>query len=202
MNFNEVRFLTSFGSPKQLPEPTRPEIAFSGHSNVGKSSMINALFNRKNLARTSAQPGKTATINFFDTPGAFIADLPGYGYAKRSKAELESWGELMDAYFTTGRPIALTVQIIDLRHEPTDGDYQMLDFLTQTGTPFIIVRTKLDKLRPSALAQRLTESDEELADFPGVPRLDFSAVTKQGLDELRKAVSLAVEGGSPAAGTR
>ena len=192
MNFREIEFLTSFGRLEQLLPSELPEIAFSGHSNVGKSSMINRLFERKNLARTSSQPGKTATINFFAADGAYIVDLPGYGYARRSKEEKESWGRLMEAYFGTGRDIALTVQIIDFRHEPTADDYMMLDFLQQTGMPFLIARTKGDKLKPTAAKARRTESDAELARYAGTRIIDFSSVTGAGVKELRAAIEEAV----------
>ncbi|MBQ5398857.1 MAG: YihA family ribosome biogenesis GTP-binding protein, partial [Ruminococcus sp.] len=145
MNFNKVEFELSAGVSSQLPESVKPEVVFSGHSNVGKSSLINKLVQRKNLARVSSQPGKTATINFFDAEEFKLVDLPGYGYAKVSKAEKERWAELVEGYLSAQRNIALIIQIIDIRHKPTKDDYDMLDFLYQSNAPFVIVLTKRDK---------------------------------------------------------
>ena len=146
MDFAKIQFETSFGSVSQLPESDLPEVAVSGRSNVGKSSLINRLFARKNLARVSATPGKTATINFFTDGSARIVDLPGYGYAKVSKGEIHRWAELIEGYFADDRRLELVFQLIDMRHPPTKDDLQMIDFLIEQELPFVIVLTKKDKL--------------------------------------------------------
>jgi GTPase_YsxC: ribosome biogenesis GTP-binding protein YsxC len=133
MNFNEVAFEFAAGRVDQLPESDMPEIVFSGHSNVGKSSLINKLVQRKALARVSAQPGKTATINFYKLKEFRMVDLPGYGYAKVSKAEKDRWAKLVEGYFAQDRQRPLVIQILDLRHPPTDDDLHMIDFLYRGG---------------------------------------------------------------------
>ena len=150
MNFNEVNFEFAAGTVKQLPQSDIPEIVFSGHSNVGKSSLINKLVQRKALARVSAQPGKTATINFYRLRNCRFVDLPGYGYAKVSKAEKERWAGLVEGYLSSQRKIALIIQIIDIRHKPTKDDYDMLSFLYNSNAPFVIALTKKDKLKKTA----------------------------------------------------
>ena len=144
MNYNKATFDRAFGISAQLPPADGIEIAFAGRSNVGKSSLLNRLFNRKSLARVSSVPGKTVTVNFYDVDGVHFVDLPGYGYAKISKAEKKRFGELMEGYFQSGRPIRLVVQLIDMRHAPTADDLQMIDFLQQIGLPFVVVLTKAD----------------------------------------------------------
>lgn len=147
MNFENIEFKLSVGTVDQLPEGDKPEVVFSGHSNVGKSSLINKLARRKNLARVSSQPGKTATINYFDAKDFYLVDLPGYGYAKVSKAEKARWADLVEGYLSSSKNIALIIQIIDIRHKPTKDDYDMLRFLYESNAPFIIVLTKKDKLK-------------------------------------------------------
>lgn len=188
MNFNNVVFSASYGTAKQLPASDIPEIVFAGKSNVGKSSLINRLFNRKNLARVSSVPGKTTTVNFFKADDVCFADLPGYGYAKRSKSEIERWSELMDGYFSGGRNIALVVQLLDMRHAPTSDDKVMLDFLTESGLPFIAVLTKCDKLKP-------TERKKQSEFFASLPELkaaraviECSAETGEGIDGLKSVI--------------
>ena len=146
MIIRNVELETVCGVTSRLPDNALPEAAFAGKSNVGKSSLINKFFNRKNLARVSGVPGKTTTVNFFLCDNVRIADLPGYGYAKRSDAERRRWGELMEGYFAMGRDIRLIVQLLDMRHEPTADDRTMLNFLTDSGYPFLCVLTKCDKL--------------------------------------------------------
>ena len=136
MNFHNVVFETSFGRFDQLPKSDLVEIAFAGRSNVGKSSMINKVFNRKQLARVSAVPGKTATINFFRLESVRFVDLPGYGYAKVAKGEKERWAKLIDGYFRSGRNIGLVFQLVDIRHKPSQDDLQMIDFLIENEFPF------------------------------------------------------------------
>ena len=146
MNFNNVSFERSFGVSNQLPESTLPEVSFAGRSNVGKSSLINKLFNRKGLAKVSQTPGKTATINFFNSQDTRFVDLPGYGFAQVSKAEKGRWSELIEGYFNQDRNFALVVSLIDIRHAPSDLDHNMIEFLQDAELPYMVVRTKADKL--------------------------------------------------------
>ena len=188
MNFNQVSYEASYGTAPQLPASDLPEVVFSGKSNVGKSSLINKLFNRKNLARVSAVPGKTTTVNFFRVENVRFADLPGYGYAKRSKAEMDRWSGLMDGYFSGGRNITLVVQLLDMRHPPTADDKVMLNFLTQTGLPFAVALTKCDKLKTG-------ERNKQREFFAALPELraaaaviETSAETGEGMDALRALI--------------
>ncbi len=188
MNFNKVEFETSSGNASQLPESTKPEIVFSGHSNVGKSSLINKLVQRKNLARVSSQPGKTATINFYNAEEFRLVDLPGYGYAKVSKAEKARWAELVEGYLSAQRNIALIIQIIDIRHKPTKDDYDMLGFLYNSNAPFVIVLTKKDKLKKNAYEKRLEGIMDELGEFEGTELIPFSAVDGYGLEDVKAVI--------------
>ena len=188
MNFNEVSFEFAAGTVNQLPESDMPEVVFSGHSNVGKSSLINKLVQRKALARVSAQPGKTATINFYRLQEFRMVDLPGYGYAKVSKAEKARWASLVEGYLSAKRNIKLIVQIIDIRHKPTKDDYDMISFLYNANAPFVIVLTKKDKLKKTAYEKRIDEVVDELQDYEGVELIPFSAVTGEGLDDIKEVI--------------
>ena len=188
MNFNEVSFEFAAGTVSQLPESDMPEVVFSGHSNVGKSSLINKLVQRKSLARVSAQPGKTATINFYRLQEFRMVDLPGYGYAKVSKAEKARWASLVEGYLSAQRNIKLIVQIIDIRHKPTKDDYDMISFLYNANAPFVIVLTKKDKLKKTAYEKRIDEVVDELQDYEGVELIPFSAVTGEGLDDIKEVI--------------
>ena len=188
MNFTEVSVEFAAGKANQLPPSDMPEIVFSGHSNVGKSSLINKLVQRKALARVSAQPGKTATINFYRLGEFRMVDLPGYGYAKVSKAEKQRWAELVEGYLSSQRNIALIIQIIDIRHKPTKDDYDMLRFLYESNAPFVIVLTKKDKLKKTAYEKRIDEIMDELAEFEGVTLLPFSAVNGEGMDDIKEVI--------------
>lgn len=188
MNINNVKFETSFGISSQLKESDMPEIVFSGKSNVGKSSLINKFFNRKNLARVSGVPGKTTTINFFICDNVRFADLPGYGYAKRSDSERRRWGELMEGYFAAGRDIRLVIQLLDIRHDPTADDMTMLDFLTRTGYPFICVLTKADKLKPKERAERSKAFSENKWLENASAVIEASAVTGEGIDKIMEKI--------------
>lgn len=188
MNFNEVSFEFAAGNVGQLPLSDLPEIVFSGHSNVGKSSLINKLVQRKALARVSAQPGKTATINFYRLKEFRLVDLPGYGYAKVSKAEKERWARLVEGYLSAERNIKLIVQIIDIRHKPTKDDYDMLSFLYNSNAPFVIALTKKDKLKKTAYEKRIDEVIDELQDYEGIQLIPFSAVDGTGVDEMKEVI--------------
>ncbi len=188
MNFNEVQFEFAAGTVGQLPASDLPEIVFSGHSNVGKSSLINKLVQRKALARVSAQPGKTATINFYRLKEFRLVDLPGYGYAKVSKAEKERWAKLVEGYLSAQRNIRLIVQIIDIRHKPTKDDYDMLDFLYHSNAPFVIVLTKKDKLKKLAYEKRLEEVLDELQNYEGIQLIPFSAVDGSGAEDIKEVI--------------
>ena len=163
MNFNKAEFYTSFGKLSQMPASDRIEIAFSGRSNVGKSSLINKIFNRKALARVSSVPGKTVTINFFTLENIYIVDLPGYGYAKVSKGEKRGWSDLIGGYLENPeRDLELVFQLVDMRHAPTKDDIQMINFLIDSEMPFVIVFTKADKLKKSAREERLKAFAQEI----------------------------------------
>ena len=184
MNFNQIEFETSFGRPDQFFESDCPEIAFVGRSNVGKSSMINRVFSRKNLARVSSSPGKTATINFFKLGNMRFADLPGYGFARVSKEEKEKWGQLMEAYFSSGRQIELVLSLIDMRHPPSKDDLVMADFLIDAEIPFVVVLTKADKLSKKERVTMRETIRKSLGDID-VAMIEFSSETGEGADEIR-----------------
>ena len=186
MNFNQIQFETSFGRVDQFFESTIPEIAFVGRSNVGKSSMINRVFSRKGLARVSSSPGKTATINFFKLNNLRFADLPGYGFAKVSKAEKEHWGSLMDGYFSSDRNIVLVMSLMDMRHPASNDDLVMLDFLKQSGIPFVIVLTKCDKLSKTQRNEMLLKTKELLGNDFDNEIIEFSSQTGEGADRIRQ----------------
>ena len=184
MNFNQIEFETSFGRPDQFFESDCPEIAFVGRSNVGKSSMINRVFSRKNLARVSSLPGKTATINFFKLGNMRFADLPGYGFARVSKEEKEKWGQLMEAYFSSGRQIELVLSLMDMRHPPSKDDLVMADFLIDAEIPFVVVLTKADKLSKKERVTMRETIRNALGDID-VTMIEFSSETGEGADEIR-----------------
>ncbi|SDB29728.1 GTP-binding protein [Ruminococcaceae bacterium FB2012] len=188
MNWNKVSFVTSYGIFSQLPPSDRIEIAFSGRSNVGKSSLINKLLGRKGLARVSSVPGKTVTINFYELDHIYAVDLPGYGYAKTAKGLKRSWSELIGGYLLSGRELELVFQLIDIRHPPTEDDLQMIDFLIENEMPFVIVFTKADKLKPTEKARRMEAFAREIPRFGEITHVEFSALTGQGVDELRSIV--------------
>lgn len=192
MNYNKAVFEQSYGISAQLPESVAPEIVFAGKSNVGKSSLLNKLFNRKQLARVSSVPGKTVTINFYDVDSVKFVDLPGYGYAKLSKQELSRFSELMEGYFDQNRNIALVVQLIDMRHPLTENDKGMITFMKELEIPFIIVMTKADKLKKKAYEERLRLSKQELAFAGNVPVVPFSAVTGQGINGIKNYIEKSI----------
>jgi GTP-binding protein len=185
INWHNASHHSSYGKFPQLPALSKAEIAFSGRSNVGKSSLINKLLNRKSLARVSSRPGKTITVNYFDIDGQiFIVDLPGYGYAKIAKSEKERFGELTERYLQAGR-VAMLVQLIDFRHPPTKDDLMMLDFLRQSEVDFVIALTKADKLKKMQRESNFTAIKSQ---FPDAEIIQFSAETGEGVQELRQVI--------------
>lgn len=188
MNYNKAEFEKSYGISSQLPPSNITEIAFAGRSNVGKSSLLNKLFNRKSLARVSSVPGKTITINFYDVDGYKFVDLPGYGYAKLSKSERDRFGELMEGYFQSGRNIKLVVQLVDMRHKPSQDDFGMIEFMKQMNIPFIVVCTKADKLKVKELKKREQEIKEELSMVDSDLIIPFSSQNGLGLDKIKMLI--------------
>lgn len=193
MNFNEVNFELAAGQASQLPKSDLPEIVFSGHSNVGKSSLINKLVQRKSLARVSAQPGKTATINFYRLKDFRMVDLPGYGYAKVSKAEKERWAKLVEGYFAQDRKRALVIQILDLRHPPTDDDLHMIDFLYNSGFNFATVLTKSDKLNKTKFEEQLEYYKDIFSSVENAVLIPFSAKTGLGNEEIKNLIESSIK---------
>ncbi len=194
MHFEKAFFEAAYGTPKQLNSSVKKEIAFSGRSNVGKSSLINKILNRKKLAKVSSQPGKTATINFYNIEDCYLVDLPGYGYAKVSAGEKRRWADLMDAYFTTNRNIALVVQLIDMRHTPSELDLDMIDYLEQMGFEFVLALTKADKLNKSQTEKRMKELKEKLSFLDNFPVIfPVSSLNGDGIEELKEYITSKVE---------
>ena len=191
MDFLKTEFEYAAGREGQLPLSDLPEIVFSGKSNVGKSSLLNRLANRKALARVSATPGKTATINFYRLPECRFVDLPGYGYAKVSKQEKERWASLVEGYFAQQRQIALVIQLVDMRHKPTANDLQMISFLQNLEVPFTVVCTKSDKLNKGETASQMAFF-QQLFGEAGIAFYPFSAVHGNGLEDVKEAIANAV----------
>ena len=192
INFNKAQFISAAGTSRQLHKSDKPEVIFSGRSNVGKSSLINKLVNRKALARVSATPGKTATINFYRLKEFRMVDLPGYGYAKVSRAEKERWAKLVEGYFAQERNRALVIQILDLRHPPTDDDLHMIDFLYRGGFNFAAVLTKSDKLKKTQFEKQMEYYKDIFSEINHIPLIPFSAQTGFGNDEIRKLIEESV----------
>lgn len=188
VKYETAEFEFAAGKLNQLPPSDVPEIVFSGKSNVGKSSLINKVLNRKSLARVSATPGKTGTINFYNLTGVRLVDLPGYGYAKVSQSEKRRWAELVEGYLQSDRNISMIVQIIDMRHTPTQDDIHMIQFLLDQELPFVIVATKSDKLKVMARQKQLEFLTEFLQDGEGesiAELIPFSSQTGEGVDVLK-----------------
>ena len=193
MNLQNVEFLISAASPKDFPRTRLPEIAFAGKSNVGKSSVINRLLQRKNFARVGEKPGKTIHVNYFTVDKcSYFVDLPGYGYAKVSQAEKDRWSRLMEDYFAAGR-INLGILIVDARHAPTNNDITMARWFLDSGCPFVVVANKLDKLKKSEIATNLQTIREDLELPEECPVIPFSAEKGDGRDELMKYIFAAVK---------
>ena len=194
MNYNKAEFETSCATAKGLIPSDMPEVCFSGHSNVGKSSLLNKVFNRKSLARTSNKPGKTATVNFFKCENIRFADLPGFGFAKVSFEERQRWGELMEGYFSSNRDIRMVFQLIDSRHKPTKDDIDMLHFLQDNGFSFVIVLTKIDKLKAKERQNNIEMLKSEMAFVKDVPMIPFSAENGEGVETVRDLLEKINEG--------
>ena len=193
MNFQNVEFLISAAAPRDFPKTRLPEIAFAGKSNVGKSSVINRILQRKNFARVGDEHGKTIHVNYFTIKKkCYLVDLPGYGFAKVSQSEKERWGKLMEDYFAAGR-IDLGVLIVDYRHAPTNNDITMARWFLDMGCPFVVVANKMDKLKKSELAPNLKTIREDLELPDTCPVIPFSAEKGDGRDELVKWIINAVK---------
>jgi len=193
MNFQNVEFLISAAAPKDFPKTRLPEIAFAGKSNVGKSSVINRLLQRKNFARVGDKPGKTIHVNYFTIDKTcYLVDLPGYGYAQVSQKEKDRWGKLMEDYFAANR-IDLGVLIVDYRHPPTKNDITMAQWFMDSGCPFVVVANKMDKLKKSELEPNLVTIREDLGLPETCPIIPFSAEKGNGRDELVRLVLSAVK---------
>ena len=193
MNFNNVEFLISAAAPKDFPGSRLPEIAFAGKSNVGKSSVINRILNRKNFARVGDKPGKTIHVNYFTVDKTcYFVDLPGYGYAQVSQSEKQRWSKLMEDYFAARR-ITLGVLIVDYRHAPTNNDITMARWFIDSGCPFVVVANKMDKLKKSELEPNLATIREDLELPEGTVIIPFSAEKGNGKDELVRLILDAVK---------
>ena len=195
INTNVVKLRISAGRTDQFPRDALPQVAFSGRSNVGKSSLLNTLLGRNSLARVSATPGKTVTVNFYEVDGKlFFVDLPGYGFARRSGDSKRDWSAVTDAYFVANPArdlLRLVVQLVDMRIGPTADDMTMLDWLEQTGTPYIVVATKCDKLSPGQAAEAQAKIEAYLPQ--GTPVIPFSSTKKTGKDEVWRQIISAIE---------
>ncbi|WLR50109.1 ribosome biogenesis GTP-binding protein YihA/YsxC [Bacillus tianshenii] len=189
MKVTKSEFIKSAVYPEHYPEEDYPEVALAGRSNVGKSSLINKLTNRKNLARISSKPGKTQTLNYFlINEMLYFVDVPGYGFAKVSKKERETWGKMMEIYFTSSERLRVVVQIVDLRHPPSNDDIVMYDFLKHYEIPVIVAATKADKVKKSQIQKHLKIVKQTLEMEPDDDLILFSSQTGQGKDEVWKAI--------------
>ena len=194
VNLQKAEFILSAASPKDFIRDGLPQVAFAGRSNVGKSSVINRLLNRKNLARVGAAPGKTTHINYFKIDGAFyLVDLPGYGYAKVSKGERDRWAKLMECYFADRKQMTLGVMVVDARHKPTADDCTMAQWYREAGCPVVVAANKLDKLKKSEVAGSLQQIRETLELDEAAPLIPFSAEKGMGREELLRLILSSVE---------
>ena len=185
MIIKDVSLETVCGVTSKLPQNTLPEVAFAGKSNVGKSSLINAVMNRKSLARTSAQPGKTQTINFYNVNGAFyLVDLPGYGYTRANEEVRASWGRMVERYLRSSRQLKAVFLLVDIRHDPSANDRKMYEWILHNGYEPIIIATKLDKVNRSQVSKQVNAIRQGLQVKKGTIILPLSAQTKQGREEL------------------
>lgn len=196
INVNNASMGLTVGNQKQFPRDPRPQVALSGRSNVGKSSLINTLLGRKSMARVSSAPGKTITINYFDIDKKmYLVDLPGYGYAKRSKESKRSWSTLTEDYFLKNPSIdslKLVIQLIDIRIDPTEDDIMMINWLIERELPFVVVATKTDKLSASQLNAALKKLEDEYFSGTGIDIIPFSSVTRNGKEAVIKRIMDAI----------
>lgn len=190
INYQLARFSASYGTSGQLPISRHPEVSFVGRSNVGKSTIINKIFRRKNLVKVSSSPGKTRAINFFSCDWVDFVDLPGYGYAKVAKSERDRWAELMGVYFGDERRFALVVALIDIRHDVSQLDLQMIEYLKRFDFPFLVVFTKADKLKKNQLNKQMRALSAQL-EVPIEQTLLTSSLKDEGIHELRKLIEKA-----------
>ena len=188
INYQLARFVASYGDVTKIPEPTQPEVSVAGRSNVGKSSLLNKLFGRKNLVKVSSTPGKTCNVNFFDVDGITFVDLPGYGFARVSKAEKERWSELIGGYFELERSFNLVLSLVDIRHEAQKLDQQMIGFLQDAGLPYLVVLTKGDKLGRGKQNSQAALLSRQL-EVPRDQMIITSSETGQGIDELKSRIA-------------
>lgn len=188
MNYNKAEFHSCYGVFSQIPPSDRLEIVFAGRSNVGKSTLINKIFNRKALARVSSVPGKTATINFYSLEDIFFVDLPGYGYAKVAKTEKQRWAGLIEGYLNADRNIGLVFLLVDMRHAPSADDIHMINFLIDTEIPFVIILTKADKLNKTNRIKMMEEFAKTIPCFDDIHVVPFSSQTFEGVEEVRKII--------------
>jgi GTP-binding protein len=201
MNILSAEFLTSAFEPAQFPRETRPEIAFVGRSNVGKSTLLNAILNRKDLAKTSKRPGKTQTVNFYDVNNMLhFVDLPGYGFAKVSHAKQAAWKRAITSYIMGRRSLRLAVHLIDARHPPTPRDHELLDLLDEAAVPTLIVATKVDKLKQSERATLSTRLRNHLGIDEAALVVPCSAVTGEGIREIWETVERQITTGNAGPG--
>lgn len=188
INYQLAHFVASYGAVSQIPESTAPEVSFVGRSNVGKSSIMNKLFGRKGLVKVSSTPGKTANINFFEADGVHFVDLPGYGFARRSKAERERWARLIGDFFESERSFNLVVSLVDIRHDPSALDHQMIEYLQENEFSFIVCLTKADKLSRPKRAQQAAAIRKQL-NVPAEDIIVTSAEDGTGIAELKRVIA-------------
>lgn len=188
INYQLAHFVASYGAVSQVPESTAPEVSFVGRSNVGKSSIMNKLFGRKGLVKVSSTPGKTANINFFEADGVHFIDLPGYGFARRSKAERERWARLIGDFFESDRSFNLVVSLVDIRHDPSALDHQMIEYLQENEFSFIVCLTKADKLSRPKRAQQAAAIRKQL-NVPAEDIIVTSAEDGTGIAELKRVIA-------------
>ena len=195
MIIRKAELETVCGITSTLPENVLPEFAFAGKSNVGKSSLINGLLNRRALARTSSQPGKTQTINFYNVNDAlYFVDLPGYGYAKVSQDTVKKWGKMIDGYLHQSKVLRLVFLLVDIRHKPNQNDIQMYEWCVNYGFNPIIIATKSDKIKRSQLQKQIKQIKDALQVVDGTPVIPFSALNKSGRDEIWEYIDMMYEG--------
>ena len=195
MKVTSVNLETVCGITSKLPENDKLEVTFAGRSNVGKSSLINALMNRKSYARTSQQPGKTQTINFYNINELlYFVDLPGYGYAKVSQDTVKKWGKMIDGYLHQSKVLRLVFLLVDIRHKPNQNDIQMYEWCVNYGFNPIIIATKSDKIKRSQLQKQIKQIKDALQVVDGTPVIPFSALNKSGRDEIWEYIDMMYEG--------